>query len=150
MKANMQFLSFWVWVTSLKDYSQFHLFTCKFHCFIFNSWIIFHRVSIAHFHYAFISWCTSKLFSFSRNSCYEQSSNEHEQAIALFPPPPVFKTGFLCSFGGWPGTSSCRPDIPASASWVLELKVCTTITWLRAGIFIVRDIYSFGFCPALV
>ena len=48
-----------------------------------------------------------------------------------------FKTGFLCSFGAWAGTNSCRPgwpqthkDSPASASWVLGLKACTTTTWL--------------------
>ena len=48
-----------------------------------------------------------------------------------------FKTGFLCSFGACPGTSSCRHDWPrihrnppTSASWVLGLKVCaTTAQW---------------------
>ena len=40
---------------------------------------------------------------------------------------------FLCSFGVYPGTSSCRPgwprahsDPPASASRVLKLKACAT------------------------
>ena len=44
-----------------------------------------------------------------------------------------FETGFLCSFGACPGTSSCRPgwprthrDLPASASLVLGVKKCIT------------------------
>ena len=43
-----------------------------------------------------------------------------------------FKTGFLCSFVAYLGTSSCRPgwpqiyrDPPGSASWVLGLKAST-------------------------
>ena len=49
----------------------------------------------------------------------------------------VFETGFLCSFGACPRTSSCRPgwprtrrDTPASASRVLGLKACATTTRL--------------------
>ena len=48
-----------------------------------------------------------------------------------------FKTGFLCGFGGCPGTSSCRPGwtrtpryLPASASQVLGLKACATTACL--------------------
>ena len=50
-----------------------------------------------------------------------------------------FKTGFPCSFGACPGTSSCRPgqtqthrDLPGSASQVLGLKVwanCNFLLW---------------------
>ena len=44
-----------------------------------------------------------------------------------------FETGFLCSFGAFPVTSSCRPGwsrnqrySPTSASLTLGLKACTT------------------------
>ncbi|MGE9575489.1 hypothetical protein ACQP3C_31120, partial [Escherichia coli] len=46
----------------------------------------------------------------------------------------VFETGFLCSFGAYPGTHSVDQaglelrDSPASDSTVLELRACTTIT----------------------
>ncbi|EGW10468.1 hypothetical protein I79_016958 [Cricetulus griseus] len=50
-----------------------------------------------------------------------------------------FETGFLCGFGGCPGTSSCRPgwsqthrDPSASASRVLGLKACATNARLAA------------------
>ena len=46
-----------------------------------------------------------------------------------------FETGFLCSFGACPRTSSCRPswprtqsDPPGSPSQVLGLKACATTT----------------------
>ena len=48
-----------------------------------------------------------------------------------------FETGFLCSFRGSSGISSCRPDWPwthrdplASASQVLGLKTCVPTAWL--------------------
>ena len=48
-----------------------------------------------------------------------------------------FETGYLCSFRACPGISSWRLELPgtikvspASALWVLGLKVCATTIWL--------------------
>ena len=65
------------------------------------------------------------------------------------------RTGFFCSFGGCPGTSSCRScwpqthrDPPASASRVLGLKAYTTttqrISFLKKYTYYFIDIYNYA------
>ena len=67
-------------------------------------------------------------------------------AFSIFFP----KTGFLCSFGSCPVTSSCKPgwpwthrDPPASASRMLGLKACATTVQPHSLFFIFLVISSF-------
>ena len=58
--------------------------------------------------------------------------------VASHPPLVFWDRVSLCNSPSFPGTSSCRPgwpqthrDLPASASWVLGLKMCATTTQLK-------------------
>lgn len=63
------------------DAFQLHPFTCKLQIFTFlNSWIL-HCANLSHFHYSFISWLTSLLFTFP--ACYKHSRMNMDTQISL-------------------------------------------------------------------